>query len=75
MDLEELSSETLKSYRDKAHRDIARKSNEGNHGKVLGRLQGTAKASMRLAGVTPKSLNGMKKKLDNEISRSNYWKK
>lgn len=54
--LDELSKETLSSYRDKVHGDIAKQFNKGDDNKLSKRLAGSAKASMRLAGVKPGSV-------------------
>lgn len=54
--LAELSNDTLNSYRDKVHGDIAKKWNAGDMDKVSSRLQGTAKASRRIAGVKPQGV-------------------
>lgn len=62
----EVSKETLISYKSKVTNDMAKQHNAGRYSKVFGRLQGSAKASMRLQGVTPQSLHAMKKKLANE---------
>jgi predicted RNA binding protein YcfA (HicA-like mRNA interferase family) len=52
--IDELSKDTLNSYRDKVHGSIAKKYNAGDYEGVSKRLQGLAKSGMKLAGVKMK---------------------
>jgi len=49
--LDELSKETLQSYKDKTHGSIAKKYNAGDNKGLSNRLNGLGKAGQRLAGV------------------------
>lgn len=59
--LDELSKDTLRSYRDKAVDSQVNALNARDDAKASKRLRGYSKATMRLKGVTPKSLNKLTK--------------